>query len=461
MSHKAGIYVRISQDRIGAGLGVERQEQDCRDLAGRIGWDVLDVYPDNDVSAYSGKTRPQYERLLADIEAGHLDAVLAWHSDRLHRSPVELERYIAVCDPRGVPTNTVKAGVLDLTTATGRMTARITGAVARHESEQKGERVRRQKQQAAAEGRWLGGRRPFGFEPDAVTPRPTEAEAIADATRRILAGDSVRSIVAEWNTAGLTTTTGAEWTGSKARQMLMRPRNAGLAGNAGRIIGPATWPAIVQPDTWAALVALLGDGARLTHRGTSRWLVGSFLFRCECGELVRSGGQRGDGQGRYACPTMHMRRAAAPIDDLVFRVICGVLVRDGMQLVTPTPDLTHLRDRLVTLRVRSEEIASLFGDPDSDMTAAQFRIANARLQQEIHSTEAELGRRTAGSTLAGIADATDPAAAFRQADIDRQRAVIDVLATVTLKRIGAGRRPGGGYFDPDSVVITSKGTADE
>jgi hypothetical protein len=52
---RAAIYVRISSDRTGAGLGVARQEEDCRALCERLGWQVVRVYPDNDVSAYSGK----------------------------------------------------------------------------------------------------------------------------------------------------------------------------------------------------------------------------------------------------------------------------------------------------------------------------------------------------------------------------------------------------------------------
>jgi site-specific DNA recombinase len=45
---KAGIYTRISDDTEGEGLGVARQEQDCRALCERKGWTVADVYPDND-----------------------------------------------------------------------------------------------------------------------------------------------------------------------------------------------------------------------------------------------------------------------------------------------------------------------------------------------------------------------------------------------------------------------------
>ena len=79
-TRSAGIYVRISRDRAGAGLGVERQEQDCRALADQLGWAVVDFYSDNDISAYSGKRRPDYERMLADISAGRINAVIAWRT---------------------------------------------------------------------------------------------------------------------------------------------------------------------------------------------------------------------------------------------------------------------------------------------------------------------------------------------------------------------------------------------
>ncbi len=420
---------------------------------------MVDVYVDNDISAFAAKRRPNYERLLADLEGGYLTAVLAWHTDRLHRSPVELERYIAVCEPRNVPTRTVQAGELDLSTAAGRMTARITGAVARHESEQKGERVRRQKQQAQAAGRWNGGRRPFGFEPDGVSIREPEAAAIRDATRRILAGDSVRSIFREWNAAGLTTAAGNSWNGSQARQMLLRPRNAGLVGAGSRIVGEAQWPAIVDRETWEALVALLSDPSRLTHSGTSLKLLGSYLYRCWCGALARSGGNTAHGRPRYGCTVDpgHIRRRAEPIDQFVTEVTERVLARDGAGLLTPVADVAPLQERLTVLRARADEISSMFGDPDSGMTAAQFKIANERLQREIRDTEAEIGRRTAGSVLAGIADAPDPVAAFRACSLDRKRAVVDVLMAVTLQRGSPGQKPSGVYFDPASVDITPKG----
>lgn len=450
----AGVYVRISQDKVGAGLGVERQQADCEELAARLGWDVVDVYCDNDLSAYSGKPRPAYQRLLADIEAGRITAVVAWHTDRLHRSPAELEGYISVCEPRDVPTHTVRAGALDLTTASGRMTARITGAVARHESEQKGERISRQKQQALAQGRRIGGRRPFGYEDDGLTPRPTEAELLETAARKIVAGDSVRSIVREWNNAGVSTSGGNRWTTSGVRQALLKPRNAGLSASKGKIYGVAQWPAVINPDVWHAMRAVLEDPSRKKHKGVSRRLLGSFLYRCgkpRCTHPVASCGNNPNGRPRYACPEMHLTRTADRIDEFVLTVAGKILDKERGNLIPPAPDVTPLRDKLEALRTRADEIAGMLADPDSGMTAEQFKISNKRVQQDIAALRQQIASREAGTVLAGIADAPKPSAAFRDQDIDRQRAVVDILMTVTLLPVGSGAR-----FHPDSVRLAPK-----
>src|SRR3954471_12384066 len=113
----ACIYCRMSEDREGGGLGVDRQREDCEELAAALGLNVIRIYADNDLSAYSGKPRPEYQQMLDDIRAGTYGNVLAWHTDRLPRRPLELEEYIDVCEPRQIVTRTVKAGALDLTTA--------------------------------------------------------------------------------------------------------------------------------------------------------------------------------------------------------------------------------------------------------------------------------------------------------------------------------------------------------
>ena len=142
---RAAIYVRISRDKrrgsLDEGLGVQDQEDQCRELAARLGYLVVAVFCDHDVSAYSGKPRPQYLKMLEFLRGGGADVLLCWHTDRLHRSNAELEDYINVVEPREVTTETVTAGMIDLNTPIGRMVARNLCTIARYESEHRAERV--------------------------------------------------------------------------------------------------------------------------------------------------------------------------------------------------------------------------------------------------------------------------------------------------------------------------------
>jgi DNA invertase Pin-like site-specific DNA recombinase len=70
------IYARISSDVEGTGAGVRRQVEDCQQFASDLGWPVAGEYVDNDISAYSGKRRPAYQRMLEDLADGTVDAVL-------------------------------------------------------------------------------------------------------------------------------------------------------------------------------------------------------------------------------------------------------------------------------------------------------------------------------------------------------------------------------------------------
>lgn len=45
-----------------------------------------------------GRPRPAWNRLLAEVDAGTVDAIAVWHVDRLTRSPIELEHVIDLAD---------------------------------------------------------------------------------------------------------------------------------------------------------------------------------------------------------------------------------------------------------------------------------------------------------------------------------------------------------------------------
>jgi site-specific DNA recombinase len=464
---RAAIYTRISQDREGAGLGVERQEADCRALAEKLGWDIVAVYSDNDLSAYSGKPRPGYLALLADLRAGVADAVICWHTDRLHRHPSELEEYISICErPPGIPTQTVKAGELDLITPSGQMVARQLGAVARYEVAHMIERQQRARLQAATAGKWSGGRRPYGYAADGVTVIEAEAEHLRWAASSVLAGMSLNAIVAKLNNKGARTSTGKAWKPTELRRALCRPRNAGLMVHRDLVVGRADWPAILDEDTWRGVCVVLSDPARRTNTTTARkWLMSGLALCGVCGDPVRSfsaSAQRRKTKPVYTCRTgKHVIRDAAEVDAYVEAVIVERLSRpDAGELLAPdqTGDTAGLHLRDAALAARLAELGRLYGEGVID--AAQLAQGTAAIRTQREEITAQLTAMTRGSVLAGVADAPDPAKVWTGLDLSRKRAIVDVLVDVVIlpdrKGRRAGWRAGETYFDPATVRIVWK-----
>jgi DNA invertase Pin-like site-specific DNA recombinase len=299
---RVGIYARISSDREGDNLAISRQLADCEALAERKRWAVVERYVDADISAYGGKPRPEYRRMLDDIEDGALDAVLVYHADRLHRHPRELEDFIDLCARTGTKMATV-SGDLDLSTHEGQLMARITGAVARKESDDKSRRIQRKHEELAAAGKVSGGgSRPYGYGADKRTIRPEEAEVIRELARRVLAGDSLKALCKDLNDRGIPTAAGKDWAPQTMRRMLLSARISGQREHHGEIVAKAEWPAIITPAETQKLRAKLRDPDRRTNRAGRRYLL-TRLLRCgHCGSQLYSR-PRDDGARRYVCAT--------------------------------------------------------------------------------------------------------------------------------------------------------------
>jgi len=340
---RAVIYCRISKDRAGAGLGVERQRDDCQALADALGWTVVFVYEDNDISAYSGKPRPQYQAMLQALRDGEADAIIAWHTDRLHRSPIELETFISVCETHHVTVRTVQAGELDLSTPAGQMQARIVGAVARHEIDHARKRMISAHAQGAEKGR-AHGRLPWGYQAvvDPVSgsiinrvPHPENAPLIREAVQRILAGETAYAVAKTFNERGISTPQGgARWHTGLVSTMVQSPTYAGFRSHKG-VVTKGTWEPIVTPEDHEKLVALLSSRSRVMHRGTEpKYLLSGIAVCGVCGAVVHR--NKSHGYDAYTCSanTRCVSRSLSKVDAAVEAAIvalCGGLSRPVRQ----------------------------------------------------------------------------------------------------------------------------------
>ena len=312
----AAIYCRISDDQEGRALGVARQQEDCSKLAAHVGATVVDTYTDNDISAStrSRKTRPQFDRLISDVRTGRINAIVYYSSDRLTRRPLEFELIIQLVEDTGVKLFTVASGTVDLTTADGRMLARILAARDAAEAEKISERVKRKLKQRRANGLAHGGEHITGW----LKPDPRQgigycthldaiaAEHIQAAAEWLLAGTTVTQVVNRWNSGGFTTLRGKAWTITTVQSLLSSPRMGGLISYHDDILGPGDFPSPLDAKTWYAIQPLLRPRGK---RGESepgynarKHLLSGFVACGICACTMRAHTYEGNGQTpRYVC----------------------------------------------------------------------------------------------------------------------------------------------------------------
>lgn len=462
-----GIYLRISDDREGRELGVDRQEEDCRRLAERHGDTVIAVFKDNDIGAStrSRKPRPDYARLMEAARTGRITKIIAYTSGRLTRRPREHEGQIELAERHGVTFEYVASPSFDLNTAAGRRIARILAANDAGESEDIGERVQRSHRQLSEQGGYRGGRRPFGYLRDGVTLEPRESEAIALGTRLALAGASWRSIAGAWNTSGVLTPSAVRWDGANVRRVLTRMRNAGLVEFHGDVVGTAQWPAIVTQDEVLAVRAIERAPERKYSGNRSLVFVGASLYlcgKCEIATVMRSAttGRHADGSSvlLYRCAReSHNTILAAATDQYVEGVAEGVLERDGGDLLVSTEQDTTaaLYRELEALRLRAVRLAELFAA--GEVAETSWAVADRKITTDSKVIRDQLAAQSGNSALVGIADAPDPVKAYRDAPTEQRRAVIGELMTVTIMPSVRGKvRRYRDMIDLDRIVIDPK-----
>lgn len=393
-------YVRLSQNREGDEDKPQRQRDACATWLQTRGITAYESYEDDDLSAYKGKRRPAWNRLLADVSSGHVTHVVALHMDRLLRDMRELESLVDLVEQTGCRIDTIESGDLDLSTSAGRTMARILASISTGESERKGERHRSKAAQLRSQGKSTGGARPFGWMSPNGDLEPTEAAMIAQGIRSILEGGTLWGVRRQWVASGVTSSFGKAWESNKSvSRILQRWRNAGLVEHHDQLVGPAVWPAIpgITEAEITAVRAILRDPARRSSPGPARKNLLSGIATCEkCGNTLRKGaGPRHTPY--YRCSGFdhgcHLSVRVAMADKVVSDEVRNIFTfTDPADFAADPAD----RDRLVELRTERSQIDSTMDDIAERVGSGEWPLAMAdRALEGLKKSRADLDRTLA------------------------------------------------------------------
>ncbi|RAP26274.1 hypothetical protein DID74_02320 [Candidatus Marinamargulisbacteria bacterium SCGC AG-333-B06] len=156
------LYIRVSTDRqVREGDSLEEQESELKRFCEFRHFHIHQIYIEKGKSGGS-TNRPEYQKLIKDIESKKVNAVIVKKLDRLSRSLLDFENLMTIMQSNDVEFISIKES-FDTTTAMGKAMLRVALVFAQLEREQTSERLIDVLDYRASQGLYNGGIRPYGY----------------------------------------------------------------------------------------------------------------------------------------------------------------------------------------------------------------------------------------------------------------------------------------------------------
>jgi len=237
-TRQIAVYVRKSKITE-TGKSIEIQKEKCISLAcARFDIDAGDVlvYEDEGKSGFYAD-RPQYKRMLRDIEDNKIRAVVCYKIDRISRRTIDLLNLVQQMEQKGIAFVSVSDKDIDTSTKTGKIMIALLSAIAEFERDIIAERITDNMYELAKEGRWLGGKCPLGYyskktilregnrktSVNHLEPVPDEQVAVKRLYELFLQKGSYCATFTALNDEGFKTSNGKQFTSIAVKSILENP----------------------------------------------------------------------------------------------------------------------------------------------------------------------------------------------------------------------------------------------
>lgn len=197
-------------------------------IAEHPGWELIDIYADEGLSGTSVKKRKEFQRMVADVEAGKIDYIITKSISRFARNTVECLTYVRAFQAHGVQLLFEKENV-DTRSEISEMLLTVLAAFAQEESKSISDHLKWGLRKRFEEGtaRW---KELYGYRLNAqgeYVIEPSEAAVVRRVFELYIRGHSVPAIARLLEAEGLRTRAGKPWAHSTLFDMMANERYTG------------------------------------------------------------------------------------------------------------------------------------------------------------------------------------------------------------------------------------------
>jgi len=447
---RCAVYTRKSTEE---GLDQEFNSLDAQRMAAEAfitsqigeGWVCLPERYDDGGYTGGNTDRPALQRLLTEVRAGRVDAVVVYKVDRLSRSLFDFAKIMGVFEEHKVAFVSVTQS-FNSTNSMGRLTLNILLSFAQFEREVIGERTRDKIHMARMQGKWHGGCPVLGYD---VTPEgrkivvnPYEAEQVRAIFQLYLELGGALSVIEELDQRGWTNKTwvtkdgklhqGKPFEKNVLYGLLTNPIYIGKVRHHG-VLYEGKHEAIVDEETFAKVQRQFVRNGRNGGIADERFqlrpastAILSGILRCKACDCGMSYGFSKKGKRRYryylchhaqSRGWRHCPRPTLPADEIERFVVQEIraigsdegLVRDVVEQTRALRD-RQLADFTNCERLLKQELASyhrkaqsLAARPDDPGTVTSLASVQERITQ-VERESAEVHAKLTALRASTLAD---------------------------------------------------------
>lgn len=291
---RAAIYARYSAGPNQTEISIEGQVAACKKYLKEKNYLLGNIYADEHVT---GKTdrRPEFQKMIADAEAGAFDVLVVYTIDRFSRGEYDLPYYRMVLNKAGVKLESAAERIPD--SPEGVLLGHVLDGLAIYYSLELSRKIKRGMNTKAEKAIPIGGPTPFGYrlKDKSYIIEEREAGALRHVFDMAISGKTVADCTRYLNGLGFRTNQGNPFNASHLKRMLLNRKYTGVY-KYGDLEIEGGMPAIIEKEVFEMAQEKLEIRP---HSPRGEFALTGKLICGKCGSKMRGTSGTGKGGKKY------------------------------------------------------------------------------------------------------------------------------------------------------------------